>query len=502
MTIIDVRYQLNKILSYDRINDSACRKYESLLKILEDAGDSRYLLYKAKFYERTEKYNEAKECYLALTDSKTEQFFAYYGLYTLAVSKKNYEDAYKYILLCDKLGADFNMDLSFHIALTKACYDLTVNPDEFYNNKYKVVLDDEKHGGNYNMNKQLKEAAGFFNKHNFVSATASLKEARACDDSVNAYFETKILLDSIINLLELEKTSYLEFVKKNGITAKFINGKVDVRQLLNYMQLSIVSNFDLVFDVFSDNYDYILEMTSELAFDYIKKRLFEKRIFEGLNKEEMDDYVRCIVEVKRAMHLQDFKRVIEYATLGKELTGMPVFDYYVGKAYFRSGKNLDAIDKLREYMDKGGIKALKARGYLSAAYENIGDYQKSALLQEEITQLKRFYVKIGRSKIYTGPTFKASKEKNSEEKMLVSGISENVDNLIDDNLVVSDFYSYSFPQKMALIRKLYLTNMVKVADKLMKEVERESDNSVEKEFINKERQNKKLYITKGKLGQH
>ena len=26
--------------------------------------------------------------------------------------------------------------------------------------------------------------------------------------------------------------------------------------------------------------------------------------------------------------------------------------------------------------------------------------------------------------------------------------------------------------------------------------------SVEKQFINKERQNKKLYITKGKLGQH
>ena len=86
--------------------------------------------------------------------------------------------------------------------------------------------------------------------------------------------------------------------------------------------------------------------------------------------------------------------------------------------------------------------------------------------------------------------------------MTATGISESVYKFVDEDLAVGDFCSYSFPQKMALVRKLYLTNMVKVADKLMKEVEKESGSSVEKQFINKERQNKKLYITKGKLGQH
>lgn len=502
MTIIDVRYQLNKILSHAKISASAHQKYESLLKVLENAGDSRYLLYKAKFLQRTKKYDEARECYLELANSETEQFLAYYGLYTLAVSEKNYEDAYNYILLCDKFSADFNTDLGFHIALAKACYDLSVNPNQFYDNEYKVIFNSEKQSNNYNINKLLKEAVRCFNNYDFVNATALLMQVSACDDSVNAYFESKVLLDSINNLLELEKDRYLEFIKENGIEAKFRNGKVDVRQLLNYMQLDIVLNSDLVETVFSDNYDYISRMTSKLAFDYIEKRLFERKIFESLNKEEMVNYGKCIIEVRRAMHAQDFQRAIEYATLGKELTGVPIFDYYEGKAYFNSGRNLEAIDKFREYMDIGGIKALKARNYLSYAYANVGNYQESALLQEEITQLRRFYVKIRNSKIYTGPAFKASKEKEKDEKMIADGISENIDKFMEDDLIVGEFYSYSFPQRIALIRKLYLTNMVKVADKLMKEVERESDNSVEKRFINKERQNKKLYITKGKLGQH
>ena len=103
---------------------------------------------------------------------------------------------------------------------------------------------------------------------------------------------------------------------------------------------------------------------------------------------------------------------------------------------------------------------------------------------------------------YAGPIFKEDNGKHDEQKLTDTGISESVYKFVDEDLAVGDFCSYSFPQKMALVRKLYLTNMVKVADKLMKEVEKESGSSVEKQFINKERQNKKLYITKGKLGQH
>lgn len=92
---------------------------------------------------------------------------------------------------------------------------------------------------------------------------------------------------------------------------------------------------------------------------------------------------------------------------------------------------------------------------------------------------------------YAGPIFKEDNGKHDEQKLTATGISESVDKFVDEDLAVIDFCSYSFPQKMALVRKLYLTNMVKVADKLMKEVE--------KQFINNERQNKKLYIIKGKL---
>ena len=90
-----------------------------------------------------------------------------------------------------------------------------------------------------------------------------------------------------------------------------------------------------------------------------------------------------------------------------------------------------------------------------------------------------------------GPIFKEDNGKHDEQKLTATGISESVDKFVDEDLAVGDFCSYSFPQKMSLVRKLYLTNIVKVADKLMKEVE--------KQFINNERQNKKLYIIKGKL---
>ena len=41
MTIIDVRYQLNKILGYDKMYSNNFKECEKLLKVLEDAGDSR-----------------------------------------------------------------------------------------------------------------------------------------------------------------------------------------------------------------------------------------------------------------------------------------------------------------------------------------------------------------------------------------------------------------------------------------------------------------------------
>ena len=80
---------------------------------------------------------------------------------------------------------------------------------------------------------------------------------------------------------------------------------------------------------------------------------------------------------------------------------------------------------------------------------------------------------------YAWPIFKEDNGKHDEQKLTATCISKSVYKFVDEDLAVGDFCSYSFPQKMALVRKLYLTNMVKVADKLMKEVE--------KQFINNER---------------
>lgn len=500
MTIIDIRYQLNKILSYDRIYPNNCEKYENLLKVLADAGDSRYLLYKAKFLQRTKEFDKAEECYKEMISSANDLFSAYYGLYSLAVGAKNYEDAYKYILLCDEFSDNTTMDLSLHIALAKACYNLAVNPDEFYNEEIKAPFNNKKQSNNYSVDRLYDEFRENFNKHDFINAIVSLKKIRAIDDSVNSHFESKILFSSINNLLDLERKKYIEFVKENGITAEFNDGKVDVRQLLNYMQMSVITDLDLVEEVFYDNYDYISQNTNSVAVGYLEKRIIERRKFESLTDEEIDDYRKCIIEVRRAMKNEDFQRAIDFSELGKELTGAAVFDYYTGQAYYRLGDDLQAIKKLNEYLENGGIKSLRAKGYLALAYTNIGNYQDASLLQEEVAQLKSFYVRIGKSKIYTGPTFKAGDKKDNEETMTVDGISNNVDKFMDEELSIGEFYSYSFSQKMALIRKLYFTNMTKVADKLMKEVEKESKSSVEKQYVSKERQNKKLYIAKGKLG--
>lgn len=501
MTIIDVRYQLNKILSYDKLYSHNFLKYERLLKVLEDAGDSRYLLYKARFFQKTREFDKAKECYLELANSDTEQFLAYYGLYSIAALEKDYENAYKYILLCQKNGSNSNMDLSFHMALAKACYDRFINHDRLFDKDLKVVLDKKKMSSDYNLARLYERAAESFNRCDFITTASLLQKIQDTDHSVNSFFESTTLLNGINNLLELERVRYIEFVWKNGIDALAV-GKDDVRTLLNYMQMSIFSNLSLVEKVFYDNYDYIEQSTSKIAFDYLQKRLTEKRKFENLPLEEFEDYRKCMLEVKQSMADKDYQRAIEYATLGKELTEFPVFDYYIGQSYFRSGDNFKAIEKFMEYLDNGGIKALKARGYLAFAYTNIGDYKGASLMQEEIAQLKRFYVRIGKNKVYAGPVFKEDKSKRNEQKLTTDSIDENVNKLMDEDLTVGDFYSYSFPQKMALIRRLYFTNMVKVADKLMKDVEKESDSSVEKQFINTERQNKKLYIAKGKLGQH
>lgn len=503
MTIVDVRYQLNKILSYDKLRPDTCQKYEKLLKTLENAGDSRYLFYKARFLQKTEKLEEAKECYLEMLNNDVDIFAAYYGLYCLAVKDNNYEDAYKYILKCQELDNNSSADLGLHIALAKACYDLSTNPEEFYENDYTVTVDESKRNSNYNIARLYEEAVECFNKHDFVTATFIIKRICSIDNSASASFDSEILLNSINNLLVWEREKYLKIVDKNGVSAKFKNGNVNAKQLLNYMQMSIVTDLHLTERIFYENLDWLSQSTSDIAFEYIKLRIVERRKYENLNAEEMANYRDCMIQVRRSLKAGNFQEALDAAILGKELTGMPIFDYYTGQAYCRMGNNLEAIDKFREYLSTGGINALKARNYLSLVYTNIGDYENASLMREEISQLEKFYVRISKRKLDRARIFEITgNTSQSEEKMPAAGIALEVDKSMDEELSIGEFYSYSFAQKMALIRKLYSTNMVKVADKLMKETERESSNSVEKRFISKERQNKKLYIAKGKFGQH
>ncbi len=497
MDIIDIRYQLNKILSLDKINARATRKYEALLSKLEEVNDSRYLLYKAKFLHKTGEYEEARDYYVQMIDSLNHVFDAYYGLYCLAVKEKNYEDAYKYILLCKENDNNSNMDLNLQIAICKACIDLRKNPEEFFENDYIVELDNNKRNSDYYIAKLYDEVVSCFNKGNYAEAITILKKIRAVDKSVNSYFESKIIFKSMNDLLELESKAYLEYVNKNGfLTTTFKNG--NVRQLLNCMRFAIIDEVDLVEKVFYENIGLIFSDTNLVAADYIEKRIIERRKYSELSEEDGQIYRNTIVKIREALKKDDYESVIKFAEKGKEITNLAMFDYYEAVGHLRSGNKLEAIFQFESYLDNGGIKSIKVRKYLAFLYTDIGEYEKAALMKEEITQLENYFVKLGRNRIYTGNGYNDNKVSTSEN--VSNNISSAVEKSMDEELSISEFYSYSFTQKMALIRKLYSTNLVKVADKLMKEVEKESNSSVEKKFISKEKQNKKLYITKGKFG--
>jgi hypothetical protein len=52
MSIIDIRYKLNKILGYETIKENAFIECEGLVEELKNLNDNRYLFYKARLHYR------------------------------------------------------------------------------------------------------------------------------------------------------------------------------------------------------------------------------------------------------------------------------------------------------------------------------------------------------------------------------------------------------------------------------------------------------------------
>ncbi len=492
MSIIDIRYKLNKILGYETIKENAFIECEGLVEELKNLNDNRYLFYKARLHYRRKEFDKARECYLEMIDSSNDVFSGYYGLYILDVFDRNYESAFKDILLCKKYSDNSNLDLSFYITLAKACCDINSCFDEFSNTQYNVVIGKEECSWNNKMQKLYNDAVDCFNNRNYIETAILLKKFNKIDHSVNTYYESGVLLKCINNLIDLLGKKYLESVLVNGSSS--LSSDADIKQLVNFMQMITFDEFPLVERVFYNYYDLIKNNTSDVIFQYMENRISERRKFLNFDFEIRHEYNKIMSDIKKAKKEKDYNKIIELSILGKELFNIPIFDYYQGQAYFRMNMYDESIDKLREYLETGSVKAIKARGYLSIAYMSTNNYEQASLVEEEIKQLDDYFLKLNRKKIYA--------EKNKYEKLVnTNDISSDIDKFMDVELSIDEFYSYSFPKKVALVRQLYTSNMKKLGDKFMKEIESNPCTDLEKKVISKEKQNKKLYITKCKFGQ-
>ncbi len=492
MSIIDIRYRLNKILGREVIKENSFIECEDLVEELKKMNDSRYLFYKAKLHYRKKEYDKARECYLEMINSSIDVFSGYYGLFTLDVFNKNYESAYKNILLCKKYNENSNLDLSFYIALAKACCDLNSDFDKFSNAQYNVVPEKKEFSCNYDVQNLYNEAIACFNNCNYIDAAFLLKKINKNDHSVNSYYEAGVLLKSINNLIDLLGKKYLQSVLENGISP--LTSNAEIKQIVNFMQMITYDEFPLVESVFYKNYDLIKDNTNEVIFHYMENRISERKKFLSFDYDSRLEYNKIMSEIKKARKEKDNNKIIELSTLGKELFDIPIFDYYQGQAYFRMNMYDESIEKLREYLEAGSVKSIKARGYLSIAYMATNNYEQASLVEEEISQLEDYFLILNRKKIYA--------EKNKYDKLVnTNDISSDIDKYMEEELTIDEFYSYPFPKKIALVRQLYTSNMKKLGDKLMKEIESSSCTDLEKKTISKEKQNKKLYIIKGKFGQ-
>lgn len=477
------------------------KEMDSSIKLLNSIkNDEQYqVIYNnlmGRILLKQNKYKEAKYYFENELKQIPNSSSAFYNLYKIEVYEKNYEVAISNINSCYNNSSKNTVEINFVSNILNTIIDVNNDFDKFLVTDYKIDITDKflyKKISIPEVKDLYHEIIFNFNSKNYLLMKNNLIKFNSLVIKHNIKIEVYTVINMINNLIEVIKKKYYEKLvyyeqssNYDNILIKFLifgleQQLITTKTFMNYIDRLISSNYKYAYDLLEYlTANYNLDNYS-LELNYLKNKLNEKYLYYNLSKEKKDYYDLCIEKGRVFYRNGDLETAMYYYEAGLYVTSHPIFNYYIGKIYFKN-KNFDiAQEYFSKYEQNGGEKELKALLYIWTYFDKHYNSKQIIKTDEKTKKLISFFDNLKDwNLIDYRRTFKNKYKDNDldETKHYATKkiyITESY--FQSKQLDPHDFESYSFKDKLILIRELYNSNNIILANKLLKDLENSSLNS-------------------------
>lgn len=459
-------YRLRKILSYKNISKKNYEQAYELLSEIKDSKPQAYHNYLGKFLLNEGKIEEAKNNFLIELSINPQSVSAHYNLYKISVREDNYQSAYNSLCHYIENSNETNIELPFN--MIKLYLDKNNNidlEDKNYqvenSDKFVITkLEDEEALNIYN------KVICDFNQKDFVNLKKDLNKLRKIVNEKNI----KIEVDTLIKITE-------DILKKFNYEKHKPNGLVNVKELLRNIDILSDKNSTLALEKLELLKENKLSKKYILEIKYLENKINEKQLYNNLSDKRKDYYNICIENGRKAYLDENYQEALVCYETGKYVTKHPIFDYYIGKIYYKKHKIKEAKEKLLEYEKVGGEKLAKTYLYLCHVNNIIKAPEEKRKASLNLRKLNSIY----------DINFYKTKNYKQQKDIII-----NEDEFLKENNITE------FEKEIDRIKKLYMKGNNKQADKLLTQLERNVTDKKNKEEIKTLSRNKTLYKNKNR----
>ena len=439
--------------------------YDELEKLSHHKGEEEfYNKHMGKLLLKTEKDKEAKKFFKKLLMVGKDSETAYYNLYKISLNEQKYELALMNLYKYKENSNENSLPIDLQISMIESYLKNEYKNEIDFKTEIPIIknIDDEEI---LNLYKRL---INNYNCSNYNEMINTLTNIEKIAENKNISIDTKPIYKIIKEL-----TTQKDRVLKNS------------NRSVNHLY-KIIDNIMILETPLAEKLINKLEnpKTEEAKVfkKYLTSKLEERKKYLALSDEKKEIYADCVARGHKAMHKKLYDIALDYYEDGLKETNHPVFYYYIGKTYYKQHENKKSYEYLSKYEETSGDKFSKSNLFLFLLEKKEEKYEQAEIRREKTNIVNKIL--------------------NNRQLQELKAIEEESVKKKEEELKIEKYYEYKIVDKLRIIKNLYENKNIKLADKLMKELEQEENKTkLEKKMIQTEKANKKVYVRRSKFNQ-
>ena len=507
MTKKEIKPKIKDILNQKEIKKEEYLYALQLLEEIKEDNIEYYNIISSKLHYSQKLYTKAKKQLLEVLKTNKDHKSAYYQLYKINIQLEEWEEALynlkKYKELNPKLKINIDLPLQLLeliINMQKGYY--SYNKEDYYVQQseylYSVKITNKKLLNLYQ--KLIKE----FNNKEFNQINKTISEIEEILEKTNFPIEIKTISKITKSIIEKQNNTHKKiiedqnFLKENieEISNDIINGKIQVSKVILYINKIIDIDPHLAEKLLNISVRTNYFSYNEITVKLLQNKIEERKKYLRLTPNDKEKYDSLKEKGSNAYHSHKLDLAYDYYSLAHYITKHPIFEYYIGKIFYKLNLLKEAKKHLTIYSEIGGEKLEKCLLYLLSIELKTKNFKKANKIREKIDI-------INHDLEYAFKTEKRNQYQSKEQieeidyvkyfnskdiKMKVSDFKEQS----QEELQIENYYDYNIEQKLLIIKDLYKKRKIKEANYLLNELK--PSTKEEQQKIIQFTKNKKLYL--------